>query len=77
MEVAALVRQVRQSRSLPPPALRREIRRAAGLSLEQVASAVGVSRQAVAHWEAGTRRPRASHLALYLDLLEQLREAVG
>jgi len=59
-------------RDLPPPQVRRALRIAAGLSLAEVASAVGVSRQAVAHWEGGSRRPAAKHLTAYCQALRIL-----
>ena len=40
----------------------RQCRQQAGLSQEQVAELVGVSRQAVAKWEAGTSAPSTENL---------------
>lgn len=55
-------------RTLPPPAERRRLRLDAGVSLERIARAVGVTRQTVALWEAGAE-PRPEHLEPYLDAL--------
>lgn len=49
--------------------LRRE-RRLAGLSVRELASRLGVTTQAVYHWEAGRSLPR-------LDTLRRLAEALG
>lgn len=62
----------RDRRELPAPRYRRSIREGAGLSLSQVARAVGVSASAVALWEAGRRMPRPEHLAAYVRLLKRL-----
>jgi DNA-binding transcriptional regulator YiaG len=65
-----LVERVRIRKQLPAPAERRRIREAAGVSLRDVAAAVGVSHTAVASWEAGAT-PR-EHRAAYLRLLDEL-----
>ncbi len=74
MSLALLEQSLHDRRSLPPPPARRALRQAAGVSLLAVARACGVSRQAVAHWEAGTRQPRDEHLTAYLKALKLLRE---
>ena len=51
----------------------REIREAAHITQGDVASACGVTRGAVASWEAGRRLPQERELALrYLGLLDAL-----
>lgn len=72
MTVEALERRLKAARDLPPPGVRRALREAAGLSLADVADAVGVSRQAVGHWEDGTRFPRPEHLEPYVQVLRLL-----
>jgi transcriptional regulator with XRE-family HTH domain len=62
---------------LPAPVNRRAIRRRAGITQDQLAAAVGVSRQTVARWEAGVRNPRRRHLAAYSEALAFLVEAVS
>lgn len=61
-----------RSPDLPPPAMRGKLRRADRLTQEQVASALGVKRLAVARWEAGVVEPRAPHRAAYAQLLRGL-----
>ena len=75
-DVETLMGVVRMRHALPPPALRRALRLEAGLSLREVAVAVGVSRQAVSHWEMGERSPRSPHLERYVTVLTALREVV-
>jgi transcriptional regulator with XRE-family HTH domain len=62
----------RARRRLPPPEARRLLRERAGLSQDDVARALGVTRAAVALWEQGSRTPRPVHLVPYLALLERL-----
>ncbi|MEV0604532.1 helix-turn-helix transcriptional regulator [Streptomyces sp. NPDC050315] len=57
---------------LPPPPVRKALRRADGLTQEQVATALGVKRLAVARWEAGQVEPRAPHRQAYAELLRGL-----
>lgn len=60
---------------LPAPDQRRAIREAAGLSQGEVADAIGVTRQAVGHWEAGTRTPKGALLERYVSAIRTMREA--
>ena len=69
--------RVRSRRELPSPTDRRAIRKAAGLTLQEVGAAVGVSGQAIGMWEAGSRTPRGPHLERYVDVLRILREAAA
>jgi len=71
-----LTQSVRARQALPAPSARRALRQAAGVSLADVASVVGVSRQAVGLWEAGLRHPRGSNLDSYLGVLRALQEAM-
>ncbi|WP_405914475.1 helix-turn-helix domain-containing protein [Streptomyces sp. NBC_00963] len=57
---------------LPEPAVRARLRRADGLTQQQVATALGVQRLAIVRWEAGTSRPRAPHRQAYAHLLDRL-----
>jgi transcriptional regulator with XRE-family HTH domain len=66
-----LLERVRSRRQLPAPAERRRIRKAAGVSLRDMAAAIGVSHTAVAAWEAGAT-PR-EHRGAYAQLLAELR----
>lgn len=73
--IETLTTQVRVRRALPEPAVRRAIRRAAGVSLADVADVLGVTRQAVSMWELGERTPRGPLLHAYLDALRALQRA--
>ncbi|MFC4494800.1 telomere-associated protein Tap [Streptomyces ovatisporus] len=69
--VDALLEQA--SGELPPPAERARLRRAAGLSQQQVAAALKLKRrETVADWESGRSEPRPPQRAAYLRLLEGL-----
>ena len=69
--VDALLEQV-PADELPPPAERRRLREAAGLSQTQIATALGTRREAVGNWEAGRTEPRPPQRAAYVRLLEGL-----
>lgn len=70
--------QARAVRRLPPPAARRQIREQAGLSQEDIARALGVTREAVVYWELGRRTPRPATAVRYLKLLDRLaRESLA
>jgi DNA-binding transcriptional regulator YiaG len=64
---------LRARRELPDPQTRRAIRVQAGLSLDDVAGELGVTRQSVSDWERGRRYPRRAHLVAYVALLRLLR----
>lgn len=72
-----LLARVEARRALPSPAMQRALRRAAGVSLAEVAAALGVTRQAVSMWELGQRTPRGATLIAYTRLLRELRRAVA
>lgn len=56
----------------------RRIRRAAGLSLAEVAEAVGITRQTLATWEDGTRSARdAAAVGRYARALGAVADAIG
>jgi DNA-binding transcriptional regulator YiaG len=52
----------------------RMIREAAGLSLGDVARAIGTDAATVYRWENGHKRPSAPFAVAYRDFLEELRE---
>jgi HTH-type transcriptional regulator/antitoxin MqsA len=54
---------------LPPPEVRARLRKADGLTQEEVASVFGVTRVAFNRWEVGAARPRRRHLEAYVHLL--------
>ncbi len=61
----------RAKRRLPSPAVRHMIRRQAGVTQEDVARLLGVSRPSVTRWESGLRSPRGDVLRRYLDVLSE------
>jgi DNA-binding XRE family transcriptional regulator len=50
----------------------RGARESAGINQTEMASALGVTRQAVSHWETGRSSPSAAHALAYGRLLRQL-----
>ena len=69
--IDALLEQV-PTDDLPPPAERKRLREAAGLSQTQIATALGTRREAVGNWESGRTEPRPPQRAAYTRLLEGL-----
>jgi transcriptional regulator with XRE-family HTH domain len=59
---------------LPSVSTRVLLRRSAGMSQEDVAAVVGVTRPTVTRWEQGKRTPRGEQLRGYVELLERLAE---
>ncbi len=59
---------------LPPPAERRRLRQAHGLTLDEVAAALRVRRATVSGWEAGRTEPRPPERDAYARMLEQLAQ---
>jgi DNA-binding XRE family transcriptional regulator len=59
--------------AFPSPDMLRMIRQQASLSQAEVAAAIGVSRQAVARYEAGDRTPSEGTSQRYIELLDGLR----
>jgi transcriptional regulator with XRE-family HTH domain len=52
--------------------VRRQLREQSGLSQRDLGVALGVSREAIARWEAGERHPRPANLRRYVELLGRL-----
>ncbi|MFE4758253.1 telomere-associated protein Tap [Streptomyces mirabilis] len=59
---------------LPPPAERKRLRQAHGLTLDEVAAALQVRRATVSGWEAGKTEPRPPERDAYARMLKQLTE---
>lgn len=59
---------------LPPPEERRRLRKAHGLTVEEVAAALKVRRATVSAWESGKTEPRPPERNAYARLLKQLAE---
>ena len=72
-----LLVNARRRRALPPPAVRRYLREANGLSQAEVARALGCGRTAVTRWESGAREPRPETRLRYAELLERLAKEVS
>lgn len=54
----------------------KRIRMAAGLSMAEIAEAVGVAEPTIWRWEEGKSRPRATAAAIHwADLLQQIKAA--
>ncbi|MGV9253939.1 telomere-associated protein Tap [Streptomyces sp. NPDC003697] len=60
--------------SLPPPQERKRLRKAHGLTVEEVAAALKVRRATVSGWEAGKTEPRPPERDAYARLLNKLGE---
>lgn len=69
--------RARVRRRLPSPEGRRLLRARAGLSQLELAAAVGVNRCSLSRWESGTRNPRATTAARYLEVLERIAAEVA
>ena len=59
---------------LPPPAERKRLRQAHGLTLDEVAAALDVRRATVSGWESGKTEPRPPAREAYARLLGKLAE---
>ena len=73
-EFELLRQEVRDRHGLPAPAVRRALRRAAGVTLATLASSVGVSREAVRLWELGAVEPLRENASRYRQALQILRD---
>jgi DNA-binding transcriptional regulator YiaG len=67
----AALSRARNRKSLPGPEARRLLRERAGLKQQDIAAALGVTREAVALWESGARNPRDRYLPDYLAILQK------
>jgi transcriptional regulator with XRE-family HTH domain len=72
-----LTARAQARRELPAPTTRRALRNAVGASLDDVASVVGVTRQAVSLWELGQRAPSATNLERYLEVIRAFKDLVA
>jgi DNA-binding XRE family transcriptional regulator len=72
VHLESLILTSRAARMLPSPEECRRIRRDARISQRELANAVGVTRFAIAKYEAGQRRPRGPRLVRYFEALERL-----
>ncbi|MEU1123695.1 helix-turn-helix transcriptional regulator [Streptomyces sp. NPDC005899] len=60
--------------TLPPPAERKRLRSAHGLTIDEVATTLKVRRATVSGWEAGKTEPRPPERDAYARLLDKLAE---
>lgn len=60
--------------ALPPPAERKRLRAAHGLTIDEVATALKVRRATVSGWESGKTEPRPPERDAYARLLDRLAE---
>lgn len=72
-----ILERMSMRRALPDPEKRTAIREAAGLSLRDLADAIGVSTTTVHFWETGKRKPNAKHLDAYLTVLKTMSDATS
>jgi DNA-binding XRE family transcriptional regulator len=76
-EAVALARVRKQlSDALPTAETLRAVRVRSAITQREVANAIGVSRQAVARYEAGDRTPSGEACEQYIDLLQRLGTVV-
>jgi transcriptional regulator with XRE-family HTH domain len=73
---ARVLALARARTALPAPECRRRIRRDAGLTLDEIAAALGVHPATVSAWELGTRTPGRRIAGQYAALLAELRAIV-
>ena len=74
--VDILLSEAKAARALPSPPMRKAIRKDAGISMARLADALGVSTQAVCHWESGARQPRPANAVAYAELLRALAKEI-
>jgi DNA-binding transcriptional regulator YiaG len=77
VELESLRLRARAQRELPDPRRAKALRHAAGVSLQELADAVGVSQRAIAYWESGKRRPRGPQLERYVEAINALASELG
>lgn len=79
MRLDELLSKARDTRSLPPPTVRRALRQSAGLSQHDVAVALEppVDAATVCRWENGHRHPRGRNLTSYARLLRELERVLS
>jgi len=70
----ALIARKRERVELPAPSECRALRKALGLTLQEVAELVGCSHVAVVHWEKGERTPQGDNRTRYRELLDALEK---
>lgn len=69
---AAIRKAIDDKPQLPDPTIRRALRERAGLSQQEVAAAVGVSRESVTKYEHGERTPTGPRRIAYAQALREM-----
>ena len=77
MSATELLHRIEIRRALPPPAERRALRESAGLSVAEVARALGVSRGTLHRWERGHYDPTIENAERYVEVVRLLRAVQG
>lgn len=72
-QVVALAERARRFAWQPTPGMCREIRTKAGVTQAELATALGVSRKTLIHWERGERTPRSETRERYYGALRLLQ----
>lgn len=73
-----LLTEVKEALRLPPPAVARAIREAAGVTQERMAAELSVHRVTLARWEQENgRSPRGELRVRYVRLLRELQQAIS
>ncbi len=67
----------RARRRLPEPALARDIRVRAGISVDRLAKELGVTWTTIQKWESGRTRPHGDRLVKYVEALELMKRELG
>ncbi len=67
------VRDLIESKRLPSPSVARELRKDSGLTMSEMASLTGVSRQSVWAWESGAFGPSGLNRERYSEVLTELK----
>ncbi len=62
---------------LPVPAERIRLRQRFGITQEELAQALGVTRKSVRTWERGTAEPTGAHRRKYANILNRLQLREG
>jgi transcriptional regulator with XRE-family HTH domain len=76
-DLSTLRARARAQRDLPDPTRAKALRRAAGVSLRELADVVGVTVRTLCYWEAGQRRPSGRQLERYAEALRALASELG
>ena len=67
------IRDLVESKRLPPPSTRKVLRTDAGLTQADLAGQLGVTKQALSYWEAGLREPSGENRVAYSRVLDELK----